>query len=79
GSAWLLRPVGCSRRARRRNLRTTPAVPARYAAKTRTTRAAAGLEWAPVARLLKAQRRGMRAPSLKIWALLVLDAWRRAA
>ena len=41
--------------------------------------AAAGLEWAPVARLLKAQRRGMRDHSLKIWALLVLDAWRRAA
>ena len=41
--------------------------------------AAAGLEWAPVARLLKAQRLGMRDHSLKIWALLVLDAWRRAA
>ena len=46
---------------------------------TPATMAAAGLEWAPVERLLKAQRRGMRDHSLKIWALLVLDAWRRAA
>ena len=46
---------------------------------TPASMAAAGLEWAPVERLLKAQRRGMRDHSLKIWALLVLDAWRRAA
>lgn len=41
--------------------------------------AAVGLEWAPVAALLTEHRRGRRDHSLKVWALLVLDAWRRAA
>jgi asparagine synthase (glutamine-hydrolysing) len=45
---------------------------------TRETMAAVGLEWEPVAALLAEQRRGGRDHSLKIWALLVLDAWRRA-
>ncbi|MBI2235912.1 MAG: asparagine synthase (glutamine-hydrolyzing) [Magnetospirillum sp.] len=36
-----------------------------------------GLEWAPVARLLAEQAGGRRDHSLKIWALLVLDAWQR--
>ena len=45
---------------------------------TRDTMAAVGLEWDPVAELLAEHRRGRRDHSLKIWALLVLDAWRRA-
>ncbi|MDP6785601.1 MAG: asparagine synthase (glutamine-hydrolyzing) [Rhodospirillales bacterium] len=45
---------------------------------TPDTMAAAGLAWAPVARLLDEQRRGRRDHSLKIWSLLVLDAWRTA-
>ena len=40
--------------------------------------AACGLEWPPVRDLLAEQRRGWRDHSLKIWALLVLDAWRSA-
>ena len=43
---------------------------------TPATMAAAGLAWEPVERLLDQQRRGRRDHSLKIWALLVLDAWR---
>ncbi len=39
--------------------------------------AALGLEWPPVERLLAEQRRGLRDHSLKVWALLVLDAWWR--
>lgn len=39
---------------------------------------AAGLEWRPVERLLAEHRKGTRDHSLKVWALLVLDAWRRA-
>ena len=45
---------------------------------TGETMAAVGLEWDPVAALLTEHRRGRRDHSLKIWALLVLDAWRRA-
>jgi len=45
---------------------------------TPDTMAAAGLAWAPVARLLEEQRHGRRDHSLKIWSLLVLDAWRAA-
>ena len=45
---------------------------------TPATMAAAGLAWEPVERLLDQQRRGRRDHSLKIWALLVLDAWRGA-
>ena len=45
---------------------------------TPDTMAAAGLTWAPVARILDEQRQGGRDHSLKIWSLLVLDAWRAA-
>jgi asparagine synthase (glutamine-hydrolysing) len=38
-----------------------------------------GLEWAPVARLLAEQATGRRDHSLKLWSLLVLDAWERGA
>ncbi len=38
-----------------------------------------GIDWVPVARLLDEYRRGGRDHSLKIWSLLVLDAWRRGA
>lgn len=41
--------------------------------------AALGLEWKPVETLLCEHRRGSRDHSLKIWALLVLDIWRRAS
>ncbi|MBI1318984.1 MAG: asparagine synthase (glutamine-hydrolyzing) [Candidatus Hydrogenedens sp.] len=34
-----------------------------------------GLAWRPVERLIREQRSGGRDHSLKIWALLVLDAW----
>lgn len=37
--------------------------------------ATCGLEWGPVAALLDEHRKGGRDHSLKIWALLVLDAW----
>ena len=37
-----------------------------------------GLAWEPVAALLDEHRRGGRDHALKIWALLVLDAWKRA-
>jgi asparagine synthase (glutamine-hydrolysing) len=40
---------------------------------------AVGIEWAPVARLLEEQRRGRRDHALKIWSLVVLDAWRERA
>lgn len=36
-----------------------------------------GLAWKPVERLLAEHRRGYRDHSLKVWALLVLEAWRR--
>jgi asparagine synthase (glutamine-hydrolysing) len=36
---------------------------------------ALGIAWPPVERLLAEQRRGLRDHTLKIWALLVLDAW----
>jgi asparagine synthase (glutamine-hydrolysing) len=45
---------------------------------TPKTMASAGLAWEPVARLLDEQRNGRRDHSLKIWSLLVLDAWRTA-
>ena len=45
---------------------------------TPDTMAAVGLAWTPVARLLDEQRHGRRDHSLKIWSLLVLDAWRAA-
>ena len=38
-----------------------------------------GLDWAPVARLLAEQATGRRDHSLKLWSLLVLDAWERGA
>ncbi len=38
--------------------------------------ARAGLEWAPIARLLAEHQGGRRDHALKIWALLTLDAWR---
>ncbi|MEO5374896.1 MAG: asparagine synthase (glutamine-hydrolyzing) [Alphaproteobacteria bacterium] len=41
--------------------------------------AALGLVWEPVARLLAEHQRGLRDHSLKVWALLVLDAWRDTA
>ncbi|MGE5503018.1 MAG: asparagine synthetase B family protein, partial [Actinomycetota bacterium] len=44
---------------------------------TRDRMAAVGLDWAPVARLLDEHRRGRRDHSLKVWALLVLEAWNR--
>lgn len=37
-----------------------------------------GLAWTPVARLLTEHRAGRRDHSLKVWSLLVLDAWMRA-
>ncbi|HSV29108.1 MAG TPA: asparagine synthase C-terminal domain-containing protein, partial [Candidatus Omnitrophota bacterium] len=36
-----------------------------------------GLEWAPVRALLAEHQRGRRDHSLKVWALLVLEAWDR--
>jgi asparagine synthase (glutamine-hydrolysing) len=45
---------------------------------TPKTMASAGLAWKPVARLLDEQRNGRRDHSLKIWSLLVLDAWHTA-
>ncbi|MBF0323955.1 MAG: asparagine synthase (glutamine-hydrolyzing) [Alphaproteobacteria bacterium] len=39
--------------------------------------AACGLDWRPVERLLAEHRRGRRDHSLKVWALLVLEAWVR--
>ncbi|WP_096701940.1 asparagine synthase (glutamine-hydrolyzing) [Magnetospirillum sp. 15-1] len=36
-----------------------------------------GLRWPPVERLLAEQRSGRRDHSLKVWALLVLEAWQR--
>ena len=39
--------------------------------------AAVGLQWPPVETLLAEHRRGRRDHSLKVWALLVLDAWNR--
>jgi asparagine synthase (glutamine-hydrolysing) len=44
---------------------------------TRDRMAAVGLDWGPVARLLEEHRRGRRDHALKVWALLVLDAWNR--
>ncbi len=41
--------------------------------------AAMGLAWEPVAELLAQHRDGRRDVALKVWSLLVLDAWRRAA
>ncbi len=41
--------------------------------------AAMGLAWEPVAELLAQHREGRRDVALKVWSLLVLDAWRRAA
>ncbi len=38
---------------------------------------ALGLDWQPVETLLAQHRRGTRDHALKVWALLVLDAWRR--
>jgi asparagine synthase (glutamine-hydrolysing) len=38
----------------------------------------AGLEWEPVRALLAEHDRGLRDHSLKVWALLVLDTWRRS-
>jgi asparagine synthase (glutamine-hydrolysing) len=43
---------------------------------TPTRMAALGLEWKPVARLLAEQHSGRRDHALKLWALLVADAWR---
>jgi len=43
---------------------------------TKPSMEAAGLDWAPVNRLLDEHRQGRRDHSLKVWALLVLDAWR---
>ena len=37
-----------------------------------------GLEWAPIARLLAQHDNGRRDHSLKVWALLVLEAWQRS-
>jgi asparagine synthase (glutamine-hydrolysing) len=37
---------------------------------------AAGLEWSAVKKLLEEHKRGRRDHALKIWSLLVLDAWR---
>lgn len=45
---------------------------------TRTRMGELGLEWAPVARLLAEHQGGRRDHSLKVWALLVLEAWQRA-
>jgi asparagine synthase (glutamine-hydrolysing) len=38
-----------------------------------------GLNWAPVRRLLDEQSGGRRDHSLKLWSLLVLDAWKRGS
>lgn len=42
------------------------------------TMASCGIDWAPVAALIQEFRRGRRDHSLKLWSLLVLDAWRSA-
>ncbi len=44
---------------------------------TRERMAALGLDWPPVARLLEEQRAGRRDHALKLWALLVAEAWLR--
>lgn len=44
---------------------------------TPDTLAAMGLAWAPVERMLAEHRQGRRDHALKIWALIVLDAWYR--
>lgn len=41
--------------------------------------AAVGIAWEPVATLLAEHRGGRRDHSLKVWSLLALEAWRRAA
>ncbi len=41
--------------------------------------AAMGLDWGSVADLLAQHREGRRDVALKVWSLLALDAWRRAA
>lgn len=46
---------------------------------TPTAMTACGIAWAPVEELLAEFRRGGRDHSLKIWALLALDAWRRTS
>lgn len=46
---------------------------------TAQTMQALGLEWKAVSQLLAEHRRGYRDHSLKVWALLVLDAWKSAA
>ena len=44
---------------------------------TRARMAALGLEWQPVAELLAEHEGGRRDHSLKVWSLLVLEAWGR--
>jgi len=44
---------------------------------TKTRMAELGLEWAPVAQLLAEHQGGRRDHSLKVWSLLVLEAWAR--
>ena len=39
--------------------------------------AEAGIQWAPVERLLAEQRRGFRDHALKVWSLLALVAWKQ--
>jgi asparagine synthase (glutamine-hydrolysing) len=38
-----------------------------------------GLDWTPVARLLDEQKSGLRDHALKLWSLVVADAWRERA
>jgi asparagine synthase (glutamine-hydrolysing) len=38
-----------------------------------------GIDWPPVSRLFSEHQRGWRDHGLKLWALLVLVAWRRSA
>ena len=45
---------------------------------TRSSMEAAGLSWPAVEGLLTEHRDGSRDVALKVWSLLVLDAWRRA-
>ncbi|MCB2101669.1 MAG: asparagine synthase (glutamine-hydrolyzing) [Rhodobacterales bacterium] len=45
---------------------------------TPATLADCGLDWAPVQALLDEHHAGRRDHALKVWSLLVLDAWRRA-
>ena len=43
---------------------------------TKPSMEAVGIDWPAVENLLREHKRGRRDHALKIWSLLVLDAWR---